>query len=130
MQVALSGRLCRCGKPARARGKCGACYQKLRRSLGLHKRPAAIKGYGAERKIESGVHPLVRQFFNLLQKDRVTVTLVAERAGVSRHMIEHWARYSRGSGARTKRASTPSIATLEACLGVLGYRLCIREAGE
>lgn len=62
------------------------------------------------------MHPLARQFFEIMQGQGVALTDVAERAGVCHTTIVKW-RY----------LHTPRADVLEAALNALGYRLQIVE---
>lgn len=57
-------------------------------------------------------HPLVKQLLSLMNEHQVTKRFVAQKAGVHVDSFHDW-RYK----------CRPRIENLEACLGVLGYRL-------
>ena len=64
--------------------------------------------------IPKNVHPLVRETFAIMNRERATQMEVAERAGYNHHTLTAW-----------KRNRAPSIPDLEATLNVLGYSLKI-----
>jgi len=59
-------------------------------------------------------HPLVREFLGLLEAEGVSITDVADRAGLGRATLIKW-----------KYRHAPTVVALEAALNVLGYRLAI-----
>lgn len=59
-------------------------------------------------------HPLVIQLRRLIAKHDVAVTWVAQRAGLSKPVIFAWS-----------HSHSPSVVSLEAALGVLGYELAV-----
>ena len=59
-------------------------------------------------------HPLVRRLFQEMNHQRIGMTDMAERVGMSRFTINGW---------RTRHC--PRIVELEACYNVLGYRLTL-----
>jgi hypothetical protein len=59
-------------------------------------------------------HPLARQLFEIMDRQQVAMTDVAERAGLSHATLVKW-----------KSSHTPVIATFEAALNVVGYELRI-----
>lgn len=59
-------------------------------------------------------HPLVRQFFAIVARDKTAITDVGERAGISHVTISKW-----------KSLHSPTLVTFEAALNVVGYRLKI-----
>lgn len=65
------------------------------------------------------VHPLVWQFFMLQQGHGVSQRRIGETAGISRSTMLAW-----------RRRNAPTIATFEAALNVLGYRLAIEPIPE
>lgn len=87
----------------------------------LGNRKAADKRRGTRfvpLKIHPNCHPLVRRFIDLLNRERITLTSVAERAGLERHTIAMW---------RIRR--NPNLITLEAALNAIGFelRICPRQ---
>jgi len=64
-------------------------------------------------------HPLVRALIEEMNAQRVTLTEMAERSGVSRATISEW-RYR----------SAPCVETLVACFNVLGLDLVVRPVRE
>lgn len=72
-------------------------------------------------KIHANCHRLVREFVELLNRDRTPLSEVARRSGVDRRIMHRW-----------RIRSHPSIATFEAALNAAGYELRIvrkREEG-
>lgn len=61
-------------------------------------------------------HPLVRQLFEIMQRERLGVLDMADKSGVNKNTLKDW---------RTR--SVPTVANLDACLHVLGYRLTVEE---
>ena len=59
-------------------------------------------------------HPLVRRLFEEMNHQRIGLTDMAERVGISRFTMNGW---------RTRHC--PRIVELEACYNVLGYRLTL-----
>jgi hypothetical protein len=59
-------------------------------------------------------HPLVRRLFQEMNHQRIGMTDMAERVGMSRFTINGW---------RTRHC--PRIVELEACYNVLGYKLTL-----
>lgn len=57
-------------------------------------------------------HPLIRRFFRLVNKERATFLEIAARVGCHRDTFKDW-----------RSRSTPNLATFEAALNALGYRL-------
>jgi hypothetical protein len=60
-------------------------------------------------------HPLVRQFFEILNEQRTTMMDVSKRAGPHWSTIQSWS-----------RRSNPYIDNFEAALNAMGYELVIR----
>jgi transcriptional regulator with XRE-family HTH domain len=69
-------------------------------------------------RVPDGVHPLVRRLFELMNAQRCGVLDLAERCGVTSSTIRHWR-----ASSQEKRSKTPSIASFDATLRALGYRL-------
>jgi hypothetical protein len=63
--------------------------------------------------IPDHVHPLVKRFFELLDASEMLACELCLAAGVANSTVSNWRRYS------------PQLASLEAVLNVLGYRLAI-----
>jgi len=61
-------------------------------------------------------HPLVRRLFIEMQKQRIGVLDMAERAGVNPNTLKDW---------RTR--TIPRVADLEACFNVLGLSIQVRK---
>jgi len=64
--------------------------------------------------IPQHTHPLVRRLFQEMNHQRIGMTDMAERVGISRFTMNGW---------RTRHC--PRIVELEACYNVLGYRLTL-----
>jgi len=64
-------------------------------------------------------HPLVRRLFQEMNRQKTTLTEVAERAGMPRSTISNW-RY----------CHTPRVSDLDAALNVLGLELSVRPKRE
>jgi len=64
--------------------------------------------------IPQHAHPLVRRLFQEMNHQRIGLTDMAERVGISRFTMNGW---------RTRHC--PRIVELEACYNVLGYRLTL-----
>ena len=65
--------------------------------------------------IPAHAHPLVRRLFAEMNHQRIGLTDMAERVGVSRRTMNGW---------RTRHC--PRIVELEACYNVLGLRLVVK----
>lgn len=66
-------------------------------------------------------HPLVRQFFDLLNADGMSGYRLEEKTGVSRRCVWGW----RVTASNRMRASCPRIDILDACANALGYKLAL-----
>jgi DNA-binding phage protein len=64
-------------------------------------------------------HPLVRRLFQELNRQKTTITEIADRAGFRRGTISDW-RYR----------SEPRVSDLDAALNVLGLELTVRPKRE
>lgn len=64
--------------------------------------------------VAENAHPLVKQLFEIIHRERMGLFDLAERSGVNRNTIQNW-----------RKHFTPSIATFIAVLNVLGYELKI-----
>ena len=64
--------------------------------------------------IPQHAHPLVRRLFQEMNYQRIGMTDMAERVGMSRFTINGW-----------KTSHCPRIVELEACYNVLGYKLTL-----
>jgi transcriptional regulator with XRE-family HTH domain len=78
-------------------------------------------GRGAERwagklNIPEHAHPLVRQLFEIMNREKTMIKELADRSGVRRAAISDW-RYRR----------TPNLQTFEAVLNALDHELCIKR---
>lgn len=74
--------------------------------------------YRGRHSVPPHAHPLVRQFFGLLNAEGATQTEVAAEAGLSRQIIKEW------------RRKSPQLVTFEAALNVLGFRLAIERVSD
>jgi transcriptional regulator with XRE-family HTH domain len=63
-------------------------------------------------RVPPRAHPLVRRLFAEMIRQRVSLSDLADRAGVARETISSW-RYRR----------CPDLPNLDACFGALGYAL-------
>ena len=72
-----------------------------------------------ELKVHANCHPIVRQFIAILNRERITLTSVAARAGLERHTLAMW---------RVRR--NPNLVTLEAALNAIGYELRVTRARD
>jgi transcriptional regulator with XRE-family HTH domain len=63
-------------------------------------------------KIHDHCHPLVKELFREINRQRISVPEIAKRAGITPTSILQW---------RTKY--TPNVANLDACFNVLGRKL-------
>lgn len=70
-------------------------------------------------RAHAGAHPLVREFVELLNRDRLTLTEVARRSGIDRCVMHRW-----------RCRSNPSVAMLQAALNAMGYELRIAPRRE
>lgn len=61
-------------------------------------------------------HPLVRRLFIEMQKQRIGVLDMAERAGVNKNTLRDW-----------RTSTIPRVADLEACFNVLGLSIQVRK---
>lgn len=66
--------------------------------------------------IPPNAHPLVRRLFEEMNRQRIGIMDVADRAGLSRETMKNW-----------RKANNPNVTNLDACFGVLGWELTIRK---
>lgn len=66
-------------------------------------------------RVPENVHPLVRNLFEEMNRQRIGMLDMAERTGVGQSTMKHW-----------RLMCSPSLANLEACYNVLGYKLSIK----
>jgi len=64
--------------------------------------------------VAAHAHPLARKFFEIADAQRMAITDVAQRAGLSHATLVRW-----------KTLHSPTVPALEAALNVLGYELRI-----
>ena len=67
-------------------------------------------------KIPDHAHPLVRRLFEIMAEQQIGVVAMAEKSGVNKNTLKDW-----------RCRSVPSVANIDACLNVMGYRLTIEE---
>jgi len=68
-------------------------------------------------RIEGNMHPLVREFFELVNKDEfLTMKSLRDKSGLEIDTISQW-RYQH----------SPQLVSFEAALNAAGYELCIRR---
>lgn len=128
--VALTGRACRCcGREKKYKNRCGSCYMREWRKRRKEGKPTKYLYVPTRVPIDPGVHPLVKKMFRIMEREKMTATLLAERAGVCVSGIHEWRKAYSRSAKKKHRAHTPRLVQLEACLQVLGYRLAIKEIG-
>lgn len=82
------------------------------------------RGRGAERwagklNIPEHSHPLVRQLFEIMNREKTMIKELADCSGVRRAAISDW-RYRR----------TPNLTTFEAVLNALDHELCIKRKSD
>lgn len=70
-------------------------------------------------RIPAHAHPLVRQLFAEMNKQRCPANLLATRSGLNPNTIKDW---------RTR--TVPTVDNLDAALTVLGLRIVIRPIKE
>lgn len=64
-------------------------------------------------------HPLVRRLWMEMNRNRITVKDVAERAGIGQKTMNEW-----------RKRRNPSVANLVACFNVLGLDLVVKERAD
>ena len=64
-------------------------------------------------------HPLVKSLYDIVIQQQLSLTELARRSGVSVNVLINW---------RTK--SNPNVASLEAALNTVGYRLAVLPMQE
>ena len=69
--------------------------------------------------IPAHAHPLVRQLFEALNRERTTITELAARSGIQRKTISDW-RYTRG----------PTVILLDAAFNALDRQLVVQRVRE
>lgn len=65
-------------------------------------------------RVPTHTHPVVREFFQLRNQERVPTRVIRQRAGLGRDTITGWT-----------KDCMPNVANLDAALRVLGYRLAV-----
>ena len=77
------------------------------------------RGYQPHKKPPAkGTHPLVLRLMELMKREQINETELAEKTGLHRLTIQGWHR-----SLKKRRVGTPGVAALEACYNVLGYTL-------
>lgn len=66
--------------------------------------------------IPKNCHPKVRFLFEEMNRQRCTISQMAERSGINKNTFKDW---------RTR--TNPTIDNLEACYAVIGFELVQRE---
>lgn len=74
---------------------------------------------GRKPKISPHIHPLVREFFSLIEAQHRLHKEIIATAGLSENTIYHWT-----------RRYNPSLPGFVAALNSLGYELVIKKIGE
>ena len=69
--------------------------------------------------IPEHAHPLVRELFAEMNSQECSIAQLQDRTGIKKDTIMRW-----------RNKNTPRIGDLEACLNVLGKRLCIGNVGQ
>lgn len=69
-------------------------------------------------RVPTGVHPLVRRLFELMNEQQCGVLDLADRSGITQSAIRHWR-----ASSQEKRSKTPGIGPFDAVINALGYRL-------
>lgn len=64
-------------------------------------------------------HPLVRRLYEEVIRQQVPIKILSKKSGVHPQTIREW---------RTRLR--PKLDDLEACFGVLGYKITIKEADD
>ena len=59
-------------------------------------------------------HPVVKKLFQEMQDQQISVLDMADKSGINKNTLKDW---------RTR--TTPRIADIEACFGVLGMKLIV-----
>ena len=65
-------------------------------------------------------HPIVRELFAIAIEEQMSMREIARRAGVCEDNISLWKK-----GAQWSKRRSPNLASIEACLKPLGYKLAI-----
>lgn len=69
-------------------------------------------------KVPEHAHPLVRRFFELMNREQVIQDEITSRAGLGRQTLRSWHRKS------------PQLVSFDAALNALGYRLTIKPLSD
>lgn len=75
--------------------------------------------YSGKIKWRKNTHPLVKEFYRLLNQQKLLFTDVARPAGVARSQISNW-----------RLGHAPPLPALIACLNAIGYDLKIVKIGD
>lgn len=68
-------------------------------------------------KFSHPLHPLLQQLFDEMAKQRCSLGLMADRAGLNKQTLFSW---------KSQRRASPSLLSVAACFEVLGYELVVR----
>ena len=81
----------------------------------------AVLGHASKRTVlvPENASRLVRELFEILNRNKFTIRAVAQRSGVNEGTISDW---------RARRS--PTLANIEAVLNACGYELSIRERND
>lgn len=68
--------------------------------------------------IPQHVHPLIRQLFEEMNRQQVSMARMGDVTGIDRATIKNW-----------KHRHEPKVSNLDACLSALGYKLTLERLG-
>lgn len=96
-----------------------SCLYRRAQDLGLDARQPEKRrqtGYVTPPRVPKRGHPLVIKLFRLMRAQRVPVSVVAAKAGMTPEAIRAWTRHSE-----------PKLYGIEACFNVLGYYVAVHR---
>lgn len=70
-------------------------------------------------KVPENVHPLVRQLFRQMNRERIGIYDLCDRTGIGTSTMKHWA-----------KNCSPSLVNIEACFNALGMEIVVRQRPE